>query len=96
MGRKLWDGLAKSAGLPRGRRYGWHSLHRKFTTELKEIPLKGLCHWVLASLIVLFAGLGPRYARWTERVSARRSRQVLVHAPAVLLTVAALRFPGGA
>ena len=28
----------------RAQRFGWHSLRRKFATELKEIPLKDLCH----------------------------------------------------
>jgi integrase len=42
--RKLWDGLAKAAGLPTGQRCGWHALRRKFATELKEIPLKDLCY----------------------------------------------------
>jgi len=42
--RKTWDAIAKAAGLPAGQRFGWHSLRRKFATELKEIPLKDLCH----------------------------------------------------
>ncbi len=41
--RKTWDALAKAAGLPTGQRFGWHSLRRKFATELKEMPLKDLC-----------------------------------------------------
>ena len=34
---------AKLAGLPQGQRLGWHSLRRKFATELKATPLKDLC-----------------------------------------------------
>ena len=39
----LWKRLAVRAGLPRGERMGWHSLRRKFATEMKETPLKDLC-----------------------------------------------------
>ena len=31
------------AGLPHEARVGWHSLRRKFASELKGIPLKDLC-----------------------------------------------------
>ncbi len=41
--RKTWDAIAKAADLPTGQRFGWHSLRRKFATELNEIPLKDLC-----------------------------------------------------
>jgi integrase len=39
----LWKRLAARAGLPKGERMGWHSLRRKFATELKATPLKDLC-----------------------------------------------------
>jgi integrase len=38
-----WKRLAKSAGLPSGERYGWHSLRRKFATELRNTNLRDLC-----------------------------------------------------
>ncbi len=41
--RQIWDRLAKLAKLPTGERYGWHSLRRKFASELKGIPLTDLC-----------------------------------------------------
>ncbi len=33
----------KRAGLTDTQRLGWHSLRRKFATELKDTPLKDLC-----------------------------------------------------
>ena len=39
----LWRRLAKKAGLPVGQRYGWHSVRRKFASELKQTNLKDLC-----------------------------------------------------
>ena len=36
----LW--LAERSGLPKGERYGWHSLRRKFTNELRDLNLKDL------------------------------------------------------
>jgi len=35
--------LAEKAGLPVGKRYGWHSVRRKFASELKQTNLKDLC-----------------------------------------------------
>ena len=39
----LWKRLAVMAGLPNGERYGWHSLRRKFATELRNTNLRDLC-----------------------------------------------------
>jgi integrase len=39
----LWRRLAVKAGLPVGKRYGWHSVRRKFASELKQTNLKDLC-----------------------------------------------------
>ena len=39
----LWKRLAAKAGLPAGKRYGWHSVRRKFASELKQTNLKDLC-----------------------------------------------------
>ena len=39
-----WRRAAKLAGLPKGKRLGWHSLRRKFATELKDAPLRDLCY----------------------------------------------------
>lgn len=40
--RKWWDAIAKAAAIPKGRRYGWHSLRRNFASELKGMPLRDL------------------------------------------------------
>jgi integrase len=39
----LWKRLAVAAELPAGNRYGWHSLRRKFATELRNTNLRDLC-----------------------------------------------------
>jgi len=39
----LWMRLAVAAGLPGGERFGWHSLRRKFATELRNTNLRDLC-----------------------------------------------------
>jgi len=41
--RDWWSLGVKKAKLPPIRRRGWHSLRRKFATELKGVPLKDLC-----------------------------------------------------
>ena len=38
-----WIRIAKIAGLPEGDRYGWHSLRRKFASELRNTNLRDLC-----------------------------------------------------
>lgn len=38
----LWKRIAIVAGIPQGERYGWHSLRRKFASELRHVPLKDL------------------------------------------------------
>lgn len=38
-----WRAAEKLAGLEHVRGRGWHSLRRKFATELKDVPLKDLC-----------------------------------------------------
>jgi integrase len=42
--RDWWRRAEWKAGLEHVEGMGWHSLRRKFATELKEIPLKDLCH----------------------------------------------------
>jgi len=42
--RALWDRCAKAAGIPRGQRFGWHAMRRKFATDLKAMPLRDLAH----------------------------------------------------
>ena len=42
--RGWWDRAAELAGLPKQERMGWHSLRRKFATELKHTPLRDLCY----------------------------------------------------
>ena len=41
--RNWWGKAQKLAGLQRTERLGWHSLRRKFATELRNAPLKDLC-----------------------------------------------------
>ena len=42
--RDWWQRMEQLAGLKHEPGRGWHSLRRKFATELKDIPLKDLCH----------------------------------------------------
>jgi hypothetical protein len=42
--RDLWQKLEVAAGVERQPGRGWHSLRRKFATDLKETPLKDLCY----------------------------------------------------
>jgi len=39
-----WRRGAKRAELSKGQRLGWHSLRRKFATEMKQAPLRDLSH----------------------------------------------------
>ncbi len=39
----LWKRIAAKAELPSGQRFGWHSLRRKFATELRHTNLRDLC-----------------------------------------------------
>jgi integrase len=41
--RDWWERAEALAGLERVERRGWHSLRRKFATELREAPLRDLC-----------------------------------------------------
>jgi hypothetical protein len=38
----VWKRLAVAAGLPKGQRYGWHSLRRKFASDLRNTNLRDL------------------------------------------------------
>ena len=40
---KWWKRAEKLAGLELIRWLGWHSLRRRFATDLKQIPLRDLC-----------------------------------------------------
>jgi integrase len=42
--RDWWERLQMLAELPKEMGRGWHSLRRKFATELKHVPLKDLCY----------------------------------------------------
>ena len=42
--RDWWQRLEGLAGLKHEAGRGWHSLRRKFATELKDVPLPDLCH----------------------------------------------------
>jgi STE24 endopeptidase len=48
---------------------------------------------ILIPLVILRWRLAPRYRDWAERVSPRRFVQVLLYAPALLLTTAVLALP---
>jgi integrase len=39
----VWKRFAEAAGLPKGERFGWHSLRRKFATALLNRNLRDLC-----------------------------------------------------
>jgi hypothetical protein len=43
LARDWWDRTEKAAGIARVPGRGWHSLRRKFATELKGANLKDLC-----------------------------------------------------
>jgi hypothetical protein len=43
LARDWWERTESAAGLPRVTGRGWHSLRRKFATELKGASLKDLC-----------------------------------------------------
>jgi integrase len=42
--RDWWQQGEALANVPRSPGLGWHSLRRKFATELKHVPLKDLCY----------------------------------------------------
>ena len=42
--RDWWQRGEALAGVPHAPGLGWHSLRRKFATELKHVPLKDLCY----------------------------------------------------
>lgn len=42
--RDWWQRGEQLAGIPRQTGLGWHSLRRKFATEMKHTPLKDLCY----------------------------------------------------
>jgi len=42
--RDWWQRAEVLAGVPRVQGLGWHSLRRKFATEMKNTPLKDLCY----------------------------------------------------
>jgi integrase len=44
--RDWWQRVEMAAGLAAEPRRGWHSLRRKFATEMKQTPLKDLARWV--------------------------------------------------
>ncbi len=39
----LWKRLAVAAAIPKGQRFGWHSLRRKFGSDLRKTNLRDLC-----------------------------------------------------
>jgi integrase len=43
LARDWWERTEKAAGIARVAARGWHSLRRKFATELKGASLKDLC-----------------------------------------------------
>ena len=43
LARDWWERTERAAGIPRVAGRGWHSLRRKFATELKAASLKDLC-----------------------------------------------------
>lgn len=53
----------------------------------------GTLYGLVILVLVLRRRLGPKYRDWAESISARRFVQVLIYAPALLLTVAVLELP---
>jgi integrase len=75
--RDWWERAAAAAELPRGERYGWHSLRRKFASEMKETDLRNLCHlggWK-SSLTVLTCYQQPDEARQRAALATRQQRR---------------------
>ena len=78
--RDWWERGAAIAKLPKGERYGWHSLRRKFATELKETDLRNLCHlggWKSAQT-VLTCYQQPDEARQRAALATRQQRRALM------------------
>jgi integrase len=70
----LWKRLAAKAGLPAGKRYGWHSVRRKFASELKQTNLKDLCElggWK-APQTLLTCYVAPDVGTQREALAKRR------------------------
>jgi integrase len=40
--KKIWTELRQAAGIPSGKRYGWHSFRRAFANALRDVPLREL------------------------------------------------------
>jgi integrase len=78
--RDWWERGAAGAGLPKGERYGWHSLRRKFATEMKETDLRNLCHlggWKSAQT-VLTCYQQPDEERQRAALATRQQRRAAV------------------
>ena len=72
--RDSWKGAEELAGLERKRGRGWHSLRRKFATDLMHKPLKVLCQlggWKTAQTI-LICYQQPNEGALREALSDRR------------------------
>ena len=55
LARGWWERAAKFAGLEPKRGRGWHSLRRKFASDLMDLPLKVLCElggWKTAQTVL--------------------------------------------
>ena len=39
---QLWPELRDAAGIPTGKRYGWHSFRRAFANALRNVPVREL------------------------------------------------------
>lgn len=73
--RDYWERLAETAKLPKGQRFGWHSLRRKFASELKATPLRDLAHlggWKSAQTI-LTCYIAPDEATQRAALAHRKS-----------------------
>lgn len=75
LARDYWERMAKAAKLPKGQRLGWHSLRRKFASELKATPLRDLAHlggWKCAQTI-LTCYIAPDEATQRAALEQRKS-----------------------
>lgn len=73
--RDYWERMAKAAKLPKGQRLGWHSLRRKFASELKATPLRDLAQlggWKCAQTI-LTCYIAPDEATQRAALEQRKS-----------------------
>jgi integrase len=74
LAKAWWKKAERRLGWKHTRQMGWHSLRRKFATEMKDLPLKDLCHlggWKNHNT-VLICYQQPDEERMREALAGRR------------------------